>query len=78
MERPFGRGLNVQIEVPDFDAILRRCEKRGIPLYLPPQERWYRAGDQEVGQRQFIVADPDGYLARCTSPLGRRTLSTAR
>lgn len=76
MERPFGRGLNLQIEVPDLDAVITRCEHRGLSLYLQPQERWYRAGDQEVGQRQLIVADPDGYLARCTAPLCRRPLGT--
>lgn len=72
MERPFGRGLNLQLEVPDLDVIIASCEQRGISLYLPPQERWYRAGAQEVGQRQLIVADPDGYLARCITPLGCR------
>ena len=72
LERPFGRGLNLQIQVPDLDAVIARCAERGIALYLPLQERWYRQGAQEVGQRQCIVADPDGYLARCIQPLGVR------
>ncbi|MEO9168740.1 MAG: VOC family protein, partial [Aestuariivirga sp.] len=39
------------------------------------EEKWYRAGDEEVGQRQFLVQDPDGYLLRLCQPIGRRKLS---
>lgn len=70
LERPFGRGLNFQLQVPDLDALLVRCEQRGIALFLPLEERWYRRDTQQVGQRQCIVADPDGYLVRCVQPLG--------
>ncbi|RVK20566.1 VOC family protein [Sinorhizobium meliloti] len=69
---PFGRGLNVQIRVASADALVRALTDRGIALYLPLEERWYRRGDEEVGNRQFVVADPDGYLLRFYEPLGRR------
>lgn len=36
------------------------------------EERWYRADDREVGNRQFILLDPDGYLLRFYQDLGRR------
>ena len=48
LEHPFGRGMNLQIEVADVDAL-------------------------EAGNRQFVVADPDGYLLRFFSSLGRRS-----
>lgn len=35
--------------------------------------RWYRQGAEEVGARQLIVADPDGYLVRCKQSLGSRS-----
>lgn len=72
LEAPYGRGLNLQIQVPALDAVLARCLDRGTALFLPPEERWYRCGTEEVGQRQCIVADPDGYLVRCIQPLGLR------
>lgn len=72
LEAPYGRGLNLQIQVPALDAVLARCLDGGIALFLPPEERWYRCGTEEVGQRQCIVADPDGYLVRCIQPLGLR------
>lgn len=72
LERPFGRGLNVQIRVSDTQAIIERLANAGIDLYLPLEEKWYRRDDQEVGNRQFVVADPDGYLLRLFEDLGSR------
>ena len=74
LERPFGRGLNLQIRVPDVSAILQRFSAAGVPLYLPLEEKWYRRGDREVGNRQFVVPDPDGYLLRLYEDLGERDL----
>lgn len=79
LERPFGRGLNVQIRVPDVHAIQNRLSVAGIMPYLPLEEKWYRRDNQEVGNRQFVVADPDGYLLRLFEDLGERphTLKTS-
>lgn len=41
-----------------------------MPLYLEVEDKWYRKDDYEVGNRQFVVADPDGYLLRFFQPLG--------
>ncbi|WP_311969927.1 VOC family protein [Pseudomonas baltica] len=71
---PFGRGVNFQIEVPDVDAILERLGKVRWPLFMACEEKWYRAGEREVGQRQFLVQDPDGYLVRLAQDLGERAL----
>ncbi|MDH4412716.1 MAG: VOC family protein [Rhizobium sp.] len=72
MERPFGRGLNLQILVPQVEPILERLARADVPLYLPLEEKWYRRDDHEVGNRQFVVADPDGYLLRLFEDLGER------
>ncbi|RCW21475.1 catechol 2,3-dioxygenase-like lactoylglutathione lyase family enzyme [Ciceribacter lividus] len=72
IERPFGRGLNLQIRVPAVEPILRRLEKARISLYLSLEEKWYRRDDREVGNRQFMVADPDGYLLRLYEDRGSR------
>nr|MCF1499763.1 VOC family protein [Allorhizobium sp. Av2] len=71
-ERPFGRGLNVQIQVEDVDVIMQRLAQAGIGLYLPLEEKWYRKDTLELGNRQFVVADPDGYLLRFYQDLGAR------
>lgn len=73
LERPFGRGINLQVDVEDVTPILAALDAAGWPLFLSPEEVWYRAGSQEVGVRQFLVQDPDGYLLRFSQSLGRRT-----
>ena len=73
-ERPFGRGINLQIEVYDLAPILARLEEAGVPLFRPVEEAWYRAGEGFSGNRQFLVQDPDGYLLRMFEDLGQRML----
>lgn len=71
-----GLGLNVQICVSQdvLSEMLSKLATAHYPLYLPPEEKWYRKGAQEVGQRQFVVADPDGYLLRFAVNLGARDI----
>ncbi len=73
LARPYGRGINLQIEVGDIDALLARLDAAGVTLHTPPEEKWYRAGALERGQRQFVVADPDGYLLRLCETFGVRS-----
>ncbi len=69
---PFGRGMNLQIEVPDVGAIHDRVVAEGHPLFRPLGTSWYRQGDRESGQSEFLVQDPDGYLLRFIQHLGER------
>ena len=71
-ERPYGRGINLQIEVDDLDPILTRLQSARIALFRPVEEAWYRTGDSYGGNRQFLVQDPDGYLLRFFEDLGQR------
>jgi catechol 2,3-dioxygenase-like lactoylglutathione lyase family enzyme len=69
---PYGRGINLQIEVSDIAVLLASVQRAGLPLYLELEDRWYRKDGAEVGNRQFVVADPDGYLLRFFEDLGSR------
>lgn len=71
-QKPFGRGLNVQIEVDAVDPLVDQLKRRAIKLYLPVEERWYRTLEGFAGNRQFVVADPDGYLLRFFEDMGNR------
>jgi catechol 2,3-dioxygenase-like lactoylglutathione lyase family enzyme len=81
LQPPLGRGINFEIRSASLAPILSRLAHASWPLYMPPEEKWYRVGDVERGQRQFLVQDPDGYLLRFAQPLGTnavgdRSLST--
>lgn len=76
MKKPFGRGINFQIEVPSAKNILQRLQKQKYPVFVSLEERWYQADDVEHGQLQFLVQDPDGYLLRLVEILGEREVAS--
>jgi catechol 2,3-dioxygenase-like lactoylglutathione lyase family enzyme len=61
---PFGRGINLQIEVADAAALYESVVGQGIEPLVPLERRSYRVGDGEVVSEQFVIADEDGYLLR--------------
>ena len=84
LEAPYGRGVNFQLRVTKVDTMMTRAIEAGAEIVVPMEERWYRVevvrpggrwrrvGPTEVGNRQFVVADPDGYLWRPFQDLGER------
>jgi catechol 2,3-dioxygenase-like lactoylglutathione lyase family enzyme len=72
LEAPFGRGINFQISVPDAESLSARLSEAGVEFFLPLETKRYRVGDEEAGVQQFLVTDPDGYLVRFQTSLGRR------
>jgi hypothetical protein len=72
LEHPFGRGVNFQIQVENVDRLYARVLAAQSHVVLPMEERWYRRNDHETGNRQFVVADPDGYVLRFFTDLGQR------
>jgi len=47
---------------------------RAWPIYHQLREIWRRAGDREIGQREFFLLDPDGYLLMVAENLGERPI----
>ena len=72
LEAPLGRGINLEIQVAPLDAVWERITQAQWPIFVEPEEKWYRAGDVEIGVRQFLVQDPDGYLVRLQEEIGER------
>ena len=75
MEIPFGRGINLEIKTTQVEQLYKRCEDSGATIFLPIEDKWYRADNIEIGNRQFIVLDPDGYMLRFVHELGVRKVS---
>ncbi|MCW8409584.1 VOC family protein [Legionella sp. PATHC035] len=70
LEAPFGRGINLQIKTTEVEQLYRHIQRYKINLFMPIEDRWYQAGDLKIGQRQFIILDPDGYMLRFAEDLG--------
>ena len=77
LEAPLGRGINLEIQVAPLDAAWERLTQAQWPIFVEPEEKWYRAGDVEIGVRQFLIQDPDGYLVRLQQEIGERPASKA-
>lgn len=76
LSKPFGRGINLQIDVVAVAPTIQKLGEAGYFLYRECSDTWYRANDVEIGQREFIVQDPDGYLIRLVEHLGERRISS--
>ena len=75
MDQPFGRGINLKIKTTDVLRLFERTAASGATIFLPIEEKWYRANDVLLGHKQFIVQDPDGYLLRFFESLGDRKVA---
>ncbi|MBY0110710.1 VOC family protein [Patescibacteria group bacterium] len=72
LEYPLGRGMHFQIEVEDVEALYTNFKDNAYPIFSEMEDKWYRTGATEGGNRQFWVQDPDGYLLRFYQDLGER------
>ena len=61
-----------QITVPAIEPILATLACAEWPLFMEPEQKWYRTGAVETGVHQFLVQDPDGYLIRFSANIGQR------
>ena len=64
LEYPYGRGINLSIEVEDIDTLYHKVLEMNYPLFRKLQVDSYRVGDKECLDQQFLIQDPDGYLLR--------------
>lgn len=74
LQYPFGRGMHFQILVADVQALYEGFKSKNYPIFSEMEDKWYRTGDTEGGNRQFWVQDPDGYLLRFFEDLGDRPI----
>lgn len=72
-KKPYGRGINLQMEVDDVQEIHDRLLSANWPLFRAMEEKWYRVDGGKAGNRQFVVQDPDGYLLRLFTSLESQT-----
>ena len=74
LEYPFGRGINFQIEVENIEPILNSLKENKYPVFVEPKENWYRQDNKLIGNKEFLIKDPDGYLLRFAEDLETKPL----
>ena len=67
LENPRGRGINLQIDVPDVAEVQKRLDQVGIVPFRALRETSYETPEGDSWQLELLVQDPDGYLIRLVS-----------
>ena len=73
---PFGNGINFQLEVESVDKIYNSLKKNNYKIAFEIEENWYRKDDKLLGNKEFLIQDPDGYLLRFSEDLGEKRLKS--
>ena len=71
---PFGNGINFQLEVDNVGKIYNKLISHNYSIAFEIEENWYRQDDKLLGNKEFLVQDPDGYLIRFSEDLGEKQL----
>lgn len=69
---PFGNGINFQLEVDNLDEIYNNFKNANYKITFDIEENWYRKDDKLLGNKEFLIQDPDGYLLRFSKDLGEK------
>ncbi|MBQ3415543.1 MAG: VOC family protein [Clostridia bacterium] len=69
---PFGNGINFQLEVDNVELIYNNLLSNNYKIAFEIEENWYRQDNKLLGNKEFLVQDPDGYLLRFSEDLGER------
>lgn len=71
---PFGNGINFQLEVDNLDNIYNNLKDKNYKIAFDIEENWYRQDNKLLGNKEFLVQDPDGYLLRFSEDLGTKDI----
>ena len=71
---PFGNGVNFQLEVENVQEIYNALKNHDYEIAFEIEENWYRQDDKLLGNKEFLVKDPDGYLLRFAEDLGEKQI----
>ena len=70
---PFGNGINFQLEVNNVQLIYDSLKSANYKIAFEIEENWYRQDEKLLGNKEFLVQDPDGYLLRFSEDIGSFT-----
>ena len=59
--------------MPDVTKIYNSFLQSNYKITFDLEENWYRQGNKLLGNKEFLIQDPDGYLLRFSEDLGDKT-----
>lgn len=71
---PFGNGINFQLEIDNLNEIYNNLKNSNYKISFDIEENWYRQNNKLLGNKEFLVQDPDGYLLRFSEDLGEKEI----
>lgn len=74
LKYPFGNGINFQLEINNIEKLYNILKDKNYKVAFEIEENWYRQDNKLLGNKEFLVQDPDGYLLRFTEDLGEKNL----
>ncbi len=74
LKYPFGNGINFQLEVDNIEKIYNSLKQNDYKIAFEIEENWYRQDNKLLGNKEFLVQDPDGYLLRFSEDLGEKEI----
>lgn len=77
MNRPYGRGINLQFFVPEVRGLYERVLAAGVKPLVEIYEDEIWKTDCMDRRRQFLISDPDDYVLRFAQSIGTRPLDPA-
>ena len=72
LKYPFGNGINFQLEVNEASKIYNSLKEKGYNITFDMEENWYRVDNKLLGNKEFLIQDPDGYLLRFSEDIGEK------
>lgn len=67
LEYPFGRGINLSMEVSNVDELYQKVKEEKITIFDKLKSKKYKVGNEISYDKEFLIQDPDGYLLRFTN-----------
>lgn len=64
LEYPFGRGINLSMEVSNVDELYRKIKEEKLTIFEELKSKEYKVGNEISYDKEFLIQDPDGYLLR--------------
>ena len=69
---PFGNGINFQLEINNISKVYDSLKNAGYKIAFDIEENWYRQNSKLLGNKEFLIQDPDGYLLRFFEDIGEK------